>query len=61
MIDRSIGIGAPRYFITLHLVMTASVICPAFSAQETSSTLTEISLPMKRFSSAACASLVVTS
>ena len=42
---------------TLHLVMTASLICPASCAQATSSTLTEISLPMKFFSCAAWASL----
>jgi len=46
---------------TLHLVMTASLICPASCAQATSSTLTEISLPMKFFSCAAWASLEVTS
>ena len=46
---------------TLHLVMTASLICPASCAQATSSTLTEIALPMKFFSCAAWASLLVTS
>ena len=41
--------------------MTASLICPASCAQATSSTFTEISLPMKFFSCAAWASLLVTS
>src|SRR4051812_6330948 len=38
----------------------ASLICPASSAQATSSTFTEISLPMNPFSCAVCASLLVT-
>src|SRR6188768_4578658 len=51
---------APQCFVTtLHFVTTASLICPASCAQATSSTLTEISLPMKPFSCAACASLEV--
>ena len=49
------------FVTTLHFVMTASLICPASCAQATSSTLTEISLPMKFFSCAAWASLEVTS
>ena len=49
------------FVTTLHLVITASLICPASCAQATSSTFTEISLPMKFFSCAAWASLEVTS
>ena len=53
---------SPQCFVTtLHFVTTASLICPASCAQATSSTLTEISLPMKPFSCAAWASLEVTS
>src|SRR4030095_9282152 len=59
--DAGTGAGLVLYFTTLHLVMTASVICPASWAQLTSSTLTEIDLPTKPLSCAAWASLVVTS
>ena len=49
------------FVTTLHFVTTASLICPASCAQATSSSLIEISLPMKPFSCAAWASLEVTS
>src|ERR1700709_397671 len=60
--DTRNDIGAPQCFVTtLHFVTTASLICPASWAQATSSTLTEISLPTKPLSCAACASLEVMS
>ena len=53
--------GLPQCFVTtLHLVTTASLICPASCAQATSSTLSETSLPIKPFNCAAWASLLVT-
>src|SRR4051812_41761814 len=52
---------APQCFVTtLHFVTTASLITPASCAQATSSTFSEISLPMNPFSCAVCASLLVT-
>src|SRR5438105_8948615 len=48
------------FVTTLHLVTTASLICPASCAQATSSTFTEISFPTKPFNCAACASLLAT-
>ena len=44
-----------------HFVTTASLICPASCAQAISPTFTEISLPIKPFSCAAWASLLVMS
>ena len=49
------------FVTTLHFVTTASLIWPASCAQATSSALIEISLPMKRFSCVASASLEVIS
>ena len=49
------------FVTTLHFVTTASLIWPASCAQATSSTLIEISLPMKPLNCAAWASLEVMS
>src|SRR5260370_1413104 len=43
-----------------HFETTASLICPASCAQATSSTFSEICLPIKPFNCAACASLLMT-
>ena len=48
------------FVTTLHLVTTASLICPASCEQATSSTFSETSLPTKFFSCEAWASLLVT-
>src|SRR5450631_2497293 len=53
--------GIQCFVTTLHLVTTASLICPASCAQAISPTFTEISLPIKPFSCAASASLLVIS